>query len=118
VPPAAGRLLAFVIILPLLVWWAATGWLVLEGDVETKDAGLRMVRAIYWAVTTMATVGYGDIVPKTVPQMFYACAIMITGVASFGYILSNIATLMLRVDAARQHQEEMRRSRRVLHEVP
>lgn len=121
VPPAAGRLLAFVIILPLLVWWAATGWLVLEGDVETKDAGLRMVRAIYWAVTTMATVGYGDIVPKTVPQMFYACAIMITGVASFGYILSNIATLMLRVDAARQHQEEMRDRAEFFmkyHEVP
>lgn len=121
VPPAAGRLLAFVIILPLLVWWAATGWLMLGGDAETRDEGMRLVRAIYWAVTTMATVGYGDIVPKTVPQMFYACVIMITGVASFGYILSNIATLMLRVDAARQHQEEMRDRAEFFmkyHEVP
>lgn len=108
IPPAAGRLLALVVILPLMVWWAATGWLVLGGDAETSNAGLRMVRAVYWAVTTMATVGYGDIVPTTIPQMFYACAIMITGVASFGYILSNIATLMLRLDAARQHQEEVR----------
>lgn len=108
IPPAAGRLLALAIILPLMVWWAATGWLVLGGDAETSDAELRSVRAVYWAITTMATVGYGDIVPKTIPQMFYACTIMITGVASFGYILSNIATLMLRLDAARQHQEEVR----------
>ncbi|MDO8543687.1 MAG: cyclic nucleotide-binding domain-containing protein [Opitutaceae bacterium] len=106
-PPAAGRLLGLVIILPLMVWWSATGWLVLGGDVETGDARLRLVRAVYWAITTMATVGYGDIVPKTIPQMFYACSIMVTGVAAFGYILSNIATLMLRFDAARQHQEAL-----------
>jgi voltage-gated potassium channel len=107
-PPAAGRLLALIIILPLIAWWAATGWIALGGDAETTDAELRLVRAVYWAITTMASVGYGDIVPKTIPQMYYACAIMVTGVATFGYILSNIATLMLRIDAARQHQEEVR----------
>lgn len=106
-PPAAIRLLGLTIILPLLVWWAATGWLVLGGDDATADAQLRLVRAVYWAITTMATVGYGDIVPQTVPQMFYACAVMVTGVASFGYILSNIATLMMRFDAARQHQQAL-----------
>jgi len=106
-PPAAGRLLGLGIVLPLMVWWAATGWLVLGGDAETTDAQLRLVRAVYWAITTMATVGYGDIVPTTIPQMFYACSVMVTGVAAFGYILSNIATLMLRFDAARQHQEAL-----------
>ena len=107
-PPSAGRLLLLAVVMPLCVWWAATGWLVLGGDAGTTDARMRLVRAIYWAIATLATVGYGDIVATTIPQMLYACCIMISGVAFFGYILSNIATLMLRLDAAKQHQEEMR----------
>ena len=107
-PPSAGRLLVLAVVMPLCVWWAATGWLVLGGDAETTDARMRLVRAIYWAIATLATVGYGDIVARTIPQMLYACCVMISGVAFFGYILSNIATLMLRLDAAKQHQEEMR----------
>jgi voltage-gated potassium channel len=107
-PPSAGRLLLLAVVMPLCVWWAATGWLVLGGDSGTTDARMRLVRAIYWAIATLATVGYGDIVATTIPQMLYACCIMISGVAFFGYVLSNIATLMLRLDAAKQHQEEMR----------
>jgi hypothetical protein len=108
VPPSAGRLLALVVILPLTVWWVATGWLRLGGDAETIDPQLRLVRAVYWAVTTLCTVGYGDIVPKTTPQMAYAGAVMVTGVGFFGYVLSNVASLMLRLDAAKRHQEELR----------
>ena len=107
-PPSAARLLLLAVVMPLCVWWAATGWLVLGGDSGTIDPRMRLVRAIYWAIATLATVGYGDIVAHTIPQMLYACCIMVSGVAFFGYILSNIATLMLRLDAAKQHQEEMR----------
>ncbi len=36
-------------------------------------------RALYWAVVTMTTVGYGDIAPKTVPGQALAAVVMILG---------------------------------------
>lgn len=38
-------------------------------------------RAIYWAIVTLTTVGYGDIAPQTVMGQFIASAIMIMGYA-------------------------------------
>ena len=34
-PPSAARLLLLAVVMPLCVWWAATGWLVLGGDSGT-----------------------------------------------------------------------------------
>lgn len=36
-------------------------------------------RAMYWAVVTMTTVGYGDIAPQTVPGQFLASFLMVLG---------------------------------------
>ncbi|MBE0617418.1 MAG: ion transporter [Proteobacteria bacterium] len=36
-------------------------------------------RALYWAVVTMTTVGYGDIAPRTVPGQALAALVMILG---------------------------------------
>jgi voltage-gated potassium channel len=35
--------------------------------------------AIYWAIVTITTVGFGDITPVTVPGKLMACVIMLTG---------------------------------------
>jgi voltage-gated potassium channel len=40
---------------------------------------LSIPHAIYWAIVTMTTVGYGDIIPQTVPGRFLASLVMITG---------------------------------------
>ncbi|MBW2262992.1 MAG: ion transporter, partial [Deltaproteobacteria bacterium] len=37
--------------------------------------------AVYWAIVTMTTVGYGDIAPQTVPGQALAAIIMIMGYA-------------------------------------
>ncbi|MBW1846045.1 MAG: ion transporter [Deltaproteobacteria bacterium] len=48
--------------------------------IESKESGFTSIpRSIYWAIVTLTTVGYGDILPKTGMGQFLAAMIMILG---------------------------------------
>lgn len=103
--PIIYRLIPLVISLPLLVHLLSCSWIALGSGTIGPDAdkSLEYVRALYWSFTTLTTVGYGDIAAKTIPQMLFACFVQVTGVGVFGFILSNVASLLSRSDAAREH---------------
>jgi voltage-gated potassium channel len=48
--------------------------------------------AVWWAMTTTTTVGYGDIVPRTTGGRVIAGVLMVTGVAFFGVVASSLTT--------------------------
>lgn len=99
------RLVPLVISLPLLVHLVSCGWIALGSGTAgiDQDHALTYVKAVYWSFTTLTTVGYGDISAKSIPQMLYTCGIQVMGVGVFGFILSNVASLLARSDAAREH---------------
>eukprot|EP00617_Octactis_speculum_P002148 CAMPEP_0185798530 /NCGR_PEP_ID=MMETSP1174-20130828/162198_1 /TAXON_ID=35687 /ORGANISM="Dictyocha speculum, Strain CCMP1381" /LENGTH=191 /DNA_ID=CAMNT_0028494033 /DNA_START=1037 /DNA_END=1609 /DNA_ORIENTATION=- len=51
------------------------------------------VAGIYWAFTTMTTVGYGDIYPQNDQERVYAIFIMLIGATVFGYIVGSVSSL-------------------------
>jgi voltage-gated potassium channel len=64
----------------------------------------------YWAVTTMATVGYGDLSPHTVVGRVDAMVLMVVGISFFALITGAIAqhfvhTDVKAVEKAIEHQE-------------
>ena len=59
------RLVFFVCWLLITAHWLACGWLAIGGIDMEADEFSKYLRAFYWCITTLATVGYGDIVPKT-----------------------------------------------------
>lgn len=64
--------------------WAVTTIVVIVGAlmylIEGEAHGFTSIpRAIYWAVVTMTTVGYGDIAPQTVLGQMLASLLMIVG---------------------------------------
>lgn len=51
--------------------------------------------AIWWAITTVTTVGYGDTFPVTPAGRGIAAFLMVTGIALFGVLTANIATFFI-----------------------
>ncbi|KAA8523553.1 hypothetical protein F0562_009976 [Nyssa sinensis] len=51
--------------------------------------------AVYFCIVTMTTVGYGDLVPNSVPAKLLACAFVFTGMALVGLILSEAADFLV-----------------------
>merc|ERR1719163_2354682 len=54
--------------------------------------------SIYWALTTLTTVGYGDITPTNNPERMYSLFSLLTGALVFGFMLSSIGSLVAAVD--------------------
>ena len=59
----------------------------------------RYLMAIYWSITTMSTVGYGDLIPSSDMERAYNLIAMIFGVAFYSYIIASISSLVLQKDA-------------------
>ena len=62
----------------------------------------------YWAMTTMTTVGYGDICPESNAERAFTVVAMVAGGAFYGYIIASIASIVTQVDAnANSYYERM-----------
>lgn len=68
-----------------------------------------LVTAFYYSVVTMATVGYGDIVPKTSESRLFAGSIIILGLAVFATSVTAIAAPLFTRLTARK-EKRMKRS--------
>lgn len=67
---------------------------------EGPERGFTSIpRAVYWAIVTLTTVGYGDITPQTVPGQLLASVVMILGYAIIA-VPTGIVTAEI-VEAAR-----------------
>lgn len=54
--------------------------------------------ALWWAVVTVTTVGYGDIVPVSHAGRAFAYILMLGGIGLFGALTANFASLLIRRD--------------------
>jgi voltage-gated potassium channel Kch len=72
---------------------------VVEGETFTS-LGL----AYWWAVETVTTVGYGDVVPHTLPGRLVGTLLMLTGIALIPTLTSVIVSTL--VSKRRQEEQE------------
>ena len=100
------KLLFFVVMVSHIVccfWWAAATsfssytW---YDDQNLRDAPLldKYTASLYWTVTTLSTVGYGDIVPVNSSEQLASIFVMMLGGVSFGYVVGSMSSLMSSLD--------------------
>ncbi len=57
------------------------------------------VTCLYWAITTISTVGFGDIHPNTPGEKIYTSVVMVTGVGVYAVIISAFGAVIASSDA-------------------
>lgn len=66
---------------------------VLDAERPDRDANIRTFGdALWWATTTVTTVGYGDLYPVTTTGRLLAVALMLVGIAVVGSVTAAVAT--------------------------
>lgn len=70
--------------------------------------------ALWWAITTVTTVGYGDMFPVTPMGRGVAAFLMVTGIAFFGVLTANVAAFFLERQGERQKDPAVERLDEVL----
>lgn len=60
---------------------------------------------LWWSITTMTTVGYGDRYPVTTSGRFVAAALMLAGIALLGVVTATVASWLIeRIDDAKNQE--------------
>lgn len=101
--PSKMRLLFLTFWFAISAHWIACGWMGIGGGIVNADPITQYIRAIYWSVTTITTIGYGDITPKNNNQTIYTMCVMLFGAGLYGYVVGNIANLLSNIDTARSN---------------
>ena len=88
----------------LVVTFSSIGILVCE---RVPAANIRTAEdAVWWSLTTITTVGYGDKFPVTTAGRIVAAAVMVIGVGLFGTLSGLIASLFLGKADAKIEKDE------------
>ncbi len=128
--PTVIRLYKLAIVMCLINHWVACLWfMVSSGDGSWLDQ-LNLAAAsplehyfysLYWAITTLTTVGYGDITPVTLPEILFTAVVMVLGVSLYAYVIGNVASLISSLDSAQaRFQDQLAKVRSYLkeHHIP
>jgi voltage-gated potassium channel len=107
--PMESLFLAFLVVLLL----AATLGYLAERD-QPNTAFTSIPASLWWAVVTLTTTGYGDVVPQTVLGRFIAGMVMICGIAVFAFMAGILANSF----AEEMHRRQFLRTWDLVARVP
>ena len=83
-------------------------WIFLHG-LEEKSFIDIYVAAIYYLVMTVTTVGYGDVLGKTIKEIFFQIIMIIAGTCIYSWLISSISTYVKKMNEKNvKYQEKLK----------
>lgn len=80
--------------------WLACIWSTITPTYEA-DGPTRYLQSAYWVIETLTTIGYGETTPVTNTKRIFALGVMLCGVAVYGYVIGNVASMLAKRDPAK-----------------
>ncbi|MBT2503457.1 potassium channel family protein [Curtobacterium sp. ISL-83] len=111
-----GRVSVYVVVTTVLLVFVSA---LAMYDVERHAPGATIVSfgdALWWALVTITTVGYGDLTPVSVEGRFIAAGVMISGIALLGVVTATIASWIID-QVGRREDDAQTATRRELREL-
>ena len=115
--PLLLRMIRYLTALALLVVWlsccwlflglsdsSADGWIARHGFAD-RSSGDKLLFSFYWALTTLTSVGYGDVLPKTRFEILLAMVTMCIGVVVIAVAIGNIIAVVNQLNDGRSEYE-------------
>jgi voltage-gated potassium channel len=98
------RIMEILLVSVVLVILSADLFLLYEKTPDTLYKNF--ADALWFSIVTVATVGYGDIYPKTPVGRVLAVFLIIFGVSVFGIVTASISSYMVEKDTRKERAEE------------
>lgn len=74
-------------------------WLDDFNEYDNKEDSFQLyVVSFYWTITTITTVGYGDITANNMAERFFCSAVMLLGVISFSFANGSLSSILTSYD--------------------
>jgi voltage-gated potassium channel len=101
--PIEMRLINFSFFFSHTVHYMALGWILIGASEASRPFFDQYLRSLYWVMTTVATIGYGDYYPDhdSNLQIFYTIIVQIFGVGMYGYVIGNMSAIIANLDSAK-----------------
>ncbi|HPN31969.1 MAG TPA: cyclic nucleotide-binding domain-containing protein [bacterium] len=106
--PSIMRLTKFIFLTYMqVVNLMSLGWVLVGGVPNINELEFtsleKYLRGLYWCMTTITTIGYGDYSPDKSNniQIIYTVFVQIIGVGIYSYIIANVAGLIANLDIAK-----------------